>query len=88
MRKATPLWLILPPLLVFIKDMLATLALFSTEPGITAKANLYYAFALFPGSWIVDDALPAMIVNVLLGAVVGLAVFLCLRFMCRASSPL
>lgn len=86
MRKASRLWLILPPLLVFLKDTIATLAILATEPGITAKAKYYYALALLPGSWVVDDAFPATIVNVLLGALIGLALFLCLRFILRGTS--
>lgn len=85
MRKVSTLWLILPPLLVILKDTIATFAILATEPGITAKAKSYYALALLPGSCIVDDAFPAIIVNVFLGVVVGLALFLCLRSMRRAS---
>lgn len=87
MRKASGLWLILPPLLMVLKDTIATFAILATEPGITAKAKYYYALALLPGSWIVDDAFPATIVNVLLGVIVGLGLFLCLRSMLRGSSP-
>jgi len=88
MRKAKPLlWLILPPLMILLKDVIATLLMFATEPGITAKTHYYYSLALLPGSWIVDDALPATIANVLLGVLVGLALFLCLRLVQRGSSP-
>jgi hypothetical protein len=87
MRKAKPLlWLILPPLMVLLKDVIATLLMFATEPGITAKTHYYYSLALLPGSRIVDDALPAAIANVLLGALAGLAFFLCLRFVQRRRS--
>ena len=86
MRKTSKLWLIVPPLLVLIKDMIATLAILATEPGITAKAKLNYALALLPGSIIVDDAAPAIMVNLCLGILLGLTLFLGLGFMRRGSS--
>jgi hypothetical protein len=86
MPKPSRLWLLIPPLLFFIKDTIATLAILATEPGITDKAKFYYALALMPGSLIVEDASPATIVNVLFGALVGLVLFVCLRFVRRGNA--
>ncbi len=87
MRKTSRLWLLLPALLFFIKDTIATIAILATEPGITAKAKFYYGLALMPGSLIVKDAEPATIANLLVGAVMGLMLFLCLRFLRRGRFP-
>ena len=86
MRKTSRLWLFLPALLFFIKDTIATIAILATEPGITARAKFYYALALMPGSLIVEDASPAMIANVFVGAVMGLMLFLGLKFLRRGGS--
>ena len=80
-RQTSRSWVVLPPLLFFLKDVIATTALLSTEPGITAKAAFYYSLGLLPGSLVADSATTATVVNVLLGALVGLTLFLFLRFL-------
>lgn len=75
----TKIWLlILPPLVIFLKDVAATMAVLSTEPGITARAKLYYVIALLPGALVVDNAGSAMLVNLLFGALLGLVLYLLL----------
>ena len=64
----------------FLKDVVAAISVLSTEPGITAKAKFYYALSLLPGALLVNDALPALIVNVLFGALVGLILYVCVSF--------
>jgi hypothetical protein len=79
MRTTSRFWLIATPLGFFLKDVIATIALLATEPGITAKASYYYALALLPGPLVFDDAGSAMVVNVIFGALVGLIPYLLLK---------
>jgi len=78
-RTATRIiWLALLPLAFIIKDIGATMAVLSTEPGITPRASLYYHVALVPGIlW--SDAGGAMIFNLIFGGVLGLIVVLCTK---------
>ena len=80
-RQTSRSWVVLPPLLFFLKDVISTTALLSTEPGITGKAAFYYSLGLLPGSLVADSATTATVVNVLFGALVGLTLFLFLRFL-------
>ncbi len=68
--------LIVPPFIFLLKDVVATIAVLSTEPGITARAALYYHVALVPGIlWF--DATYAILFNLIFGVIVGLCIFLC-----------
>ncbi len=85
-------WLILlPPLMFLLKDIIATIAVLSTEPGITAKAKLYYVIALIPGGFVVDNASSAIFVNVIVGAFISLILYILLiqrkRFAGRLRHP-
>jgi hypothetical protein len=72
------LLLVVPPSAFLLKDIVATIAVLSTEPGITAKASLYYHTALVPGVlWFDPEA--AMLFNFIFGALVGLILYLCVR---------
>jgi hypothetical protein len=62
--------LIIPPLAFLLKDIIATMAVLSTEPGITAKAAIYYSIALLPSTILANPGL-AMLFNVLFGGLIG-----------------
>ena len=62
----------------FLKDVIATNALLATEPGITARAKHYYGIALLPGPLFVNDAAPALVANLIFGALVGLMLYVSL----------
>jgi hypothetical protein len=80
MRQTSKKWLILPPIISFLKDIIAAVVLLSTEPGITAKAKFYYSLSLLPGALFVNDAMPSVFVNLLFAELVGGAIYLGLRF--------
>ena len=66
-------WLIIPPFAFLLKDLIATIALLSTEPGITARAAFYYGIAMLPGSWISGES--AMLSNLGFGVAVGILLY-------------
>ena len=68
---------ILPPIAVLLKDIIATMAILSIEPGITAKASRYYAIALLPGSIVVNPG-SAIVVNLIFAAFMSLILYLLL----------
>jgi len=75
-RSLIKIWLlIIPPLGFLLKDILATMVVLSTEPGITPRAALYYHIALVPGTLFVS-ADGAILFNVLFGGIVGGTLFL------------
>ena len=83
-KQTSPLWIIVPALVMFLKDIVATNAILATEPGITLDAKYYYGLALIPGSLVVEDATAVLLtINVLFGAFVGLIVFIFLRLIRR-----
>jgi hypothetical protein len=49
-KQVSKAWLLVPPLAFLLKDIVATIALLSREPGITANAAFYYAIAMLPGT--------------------------------------
>jgi len=54
------------------------MAVLSSEPGITARAALYYRIAMLPGTiWFGGGQ--AMFFNFMFGALVGLIIYLCVR---------
>jgi len=64
------LWfLIIPPVALLLKDVVATIALLSREPGISEEAAHYYAIAMLPGTLISPES--AMLLNLTIGAVIG-----------------
>jgi len=66
------------PALFVIKDIVATMAILSTEPGITSKAALYYRVAMLPGTlWFGGAA--ATLFNVIFGLIVGTVLYLSVR---------
>jgi hypothetical protein len=70
-RQARKKWvLIIAPAAFLLKDIIATMAVLSTEPGITPKAALYYSVALLPGTLIASPG-AAMLFNVLIGVLIG-----------------
>ena len=68
-----PNWILLlvPPLLLFIKDFIAISAMLATEPGITARTKLYFIYSQLPGALFFDDLTGAMLFNYTLAFVVG-----------------
>jgi len=58
----------------FLKDIAATIAVLSTEPGITQTAALYYKVAQLPGRLILDAG-PAMFFNMAFGGCTGWIVY-------------
>ncbi|MGH9971399.1 MAG: hypothetical protein ACREBG_26895 [Pyrinomonadaceae bacterium] len=69
---------VVPPLAFVLKDVIATMAVLSTEPGITGKAVVYYRIAMLPGTlWF--GAGQAMLFNLIFGTLVGLILYLCVR---------
>ena len=58
----------------FLKDIVATIAVLSTEPGVTQTAALYYKVAQLPGRLFLDAG-PAMFVNVAFGGCTGYFVY-------------
>jgi len=69
-RNADALPLLLPAF-VFLFDIFVTMVVLSHEPGITAKDALVYNLMLLPAG-LVLSAMPAIVLNVALAAVVGL----------------
>jgi hypothetical protein len=68
------LWLIVPPLSFLLKDLVATMVVLSTEPGITARAVFFYSVALLPGSLFASNGM-APIDNVAVGLCLALVLF-------------
>ena len=66
---------IIPPIAILLKDIIATIAVLSAEPGITAKASRYYAIALLPGSLVVNTG-SAMVVNLIFAAFMSFILYL------------
>jgi len=64
------LLLILPPLVFLLKDMIATIAVLSNEPGVTPRAVMYYRIAQLPGR-LFFGADGATLFNILVGIVIG-----------------
>ncbi len=58
----------------FLKDVVATIAVLSTEPGITETAALYYQVAQLPGRLFLDAG-AATFFNVAFGGSAGWAVY-------------
>jgi hypothetical protein len=63
--------IILPPLLVFLKDVIAINAVLATEPGITARTKMLFAFSQLPGALFLDEATSCMLFNLSLALGVG-----------------
>ena len=72
-RNWKPNWVLVlvPPLLLFIKDFIAINAMLATEPGITARTKLYFIYSQLPGALFFDDLNGAMLFNYILALVVG-----------------
>ena len=88
MKKPSTLWVVVPALVMFLKDVVATMAILATEPGITREAKYYYRLAIVPGSLVVEEVTALLFsVNILFGVFVGLIVFIFLRRVRRRASP-
>jgi hypothetical protein len=72
------LFLVIPPLGFVLKDVVATIAVLSTEPGITPKAATYYSIAMLPGPLFAESWV--MLFNFFFGLLVGLILYLSFRF--------
>jgi hypothetical protein len=70
--------LVAMPFAFLLKDVLATVVVLSNEPGISHNAARRYSFALLPGPLFVESRV--MLFNVAFGALVGAALYVCLRF--------
>ena len=74
--------LLLIPLALLVKDIIATFAVLSREPGITETAVHYYALALLPGTLFVitGQAIP---VNLLIGLSISVIAYVILKLLPR-----
>jgi hypothetical protein len=72
-RNEGPNWvlLVVPPLLLFLKDFIAINAMLATEPGITPRTRLYFAYSQLPGTLFFDDSNRVMLFNYILAVIVG-----------------
>ena len=66
--------LLLIPVAFLAKDIIATIAVLSQEPGISERAVLYYAIALLPGTLFVTTG-SAMLLNSLIGLAISIIIF-------------
>jgi len=66
------------PFAFLLKDVLATVVVLSNETGISHNAARRYSFALLPGPLFVESRV--MLFNFVFGALVGVALYVCLRF--------
>jgi hypothetical protein len=74
--------LLLIPLAFLVKDIIATMALLSREPGITERAAYYFALASLPATLFVTTAY-AMAVNLLIGALTSVIVYVVIKLQTR-----
>ena len=70
--------LLLIPLAFLVKDIIATVAVLSREPGITETAVHNYALALLPGTLFVVTGY-AIPVNLLIGLSLSVVVYVILK---------
>lgn len=80
-RKSKPVSfakLLLIPLAFLLKDMIATMAILSTEPGITERAVFYYAIALLPATLVFTTG-SAIPVNLFIGVMIAVIIWLVKR---------
>ena len=63
--------MVLPPLLLFVKDVIAINAVLATEPGITARTVRYFAYSQLPGALLFDTTNEGMFFNYVLAFLVG-----------------
>ena len=83
-KKVSKAWLVIPPVAFLFKDIVATEAMLSREPGITAKVAFYYAIAMLPGTLISGES--AMLINLVFGVGVGLMLYFGLLWRRRRKS--
>ena len=76
--------LLLIPLTFLVKDIIAINLFLSQEPGITASTAYYFALALLPATLFVSAAY-AMAVNLLIGALASVIVYVVLKRQARRS---
>ena len=74
--------LLLIPLAFLVKDIIATMAILSTEPGITERAVFYYALALLPGTLVVRTG-SAIPVNLVFGVTISIIIYAVLKLRAR-----
>jgi high-affinity Fe2+/Pb2+ permease len=70
--------LLLIPLAFLVKDIIATIAVLSREPGITERAVFYYAIALLPGTLVFTTG-SAIPVNFFIGVLISVIIYLVLK---------
>jgi heme/copper-type cytochrome/quinol oxidase subunit 3 len=76
-QKLRKIWLlIVPRVALLLKDIIATMAVLSTEPGITANTVRLYAIALLPGALFFGTSQYAFVFNIVFGALLGLILYL------------
>jgi hypothetical protein len=74
--------LLLIPLAFLVKDVIATTALLSREPGITDTAAYYFALASLPGTLFVTTGY-AMALNLLIGALTSVIFYVVFKLQAR-----
>ena len=72
-KRVSKAWLLIPPLAFLLKDIVATMAVLSREPGITANVAFYYAIVMLPGTLISGEL--AILINLIFGVIVGLVLY-------------
>ena len=72
-RTWEPNWplLLLPPVVLFVKDVIAITAVLATEPGITARTKMYFVLSQLPGAFFFDDLNGVMLFNYILAVIFG-----------------
>jgi hypothetical protein len=65
---------ILFPVAMVLKDIIATMAMLSNEPGISAENVRHYHLALFPGGLLFGGAGWAWLFNICVSVAIGLLV--------------
>lgn len=63
--------MLLPPLLLFLKDLVAINLVLATEPGITSQTARYFALSQLPGPLFFDEASHAMVFTQILAFLLG-----------------
>jgi hypothetical protein len=70
------IWLLIVlPSAFLLKDLIATIAILASEPGITARTTLYYVIALLPGTMFVSTRY-AILFNIFFSLLLGLILYL------------
>ena len=73
---------LLIPLAFLVKDVIATVAFLSREPGITERVAFYFAIASLPATLFVTTAY-AMAVNLVIGGMTSVVIYVVMKVYSR-----